>query len=117
MILIFFMIVSSFIVSLIFLFTTLFFSKKTINMREKTTCFECGFNMFNSSRLPFSMRFFLITIIFIIFDVEIALIIPISTVIMKTNIFKWFLTSNMFFVIILIGIFVEWKDGSLEWKK
>nr|YP_010528102.1 NADH dehydrogenase subunit 3 [Mycterothrips gongshanensis]UXW64204.1 NADH dehydrogenase subunit 3 [Mycterothrips gongshanensis] len=104
------------LISLILVILTLIISKKSKNLREKWTPFECGFNFFNSSRMPFSMRFFLIAIIFIIFDVEIALILPLIPTIFKANIFKWTLTSIFFMIILILGILMEWKENTFEWK-
>ena len=93
-----------------------FLSKKTIADREKRSPFECGFDPINSSRIPFSIRFFLITIIFLIFDVEIALILPIILTIKYSNIISWFYTSSIFIIILLIGLFHEWNEGALNWS-
>nr|ATN41235.1 NADH dehydrogenase subunit 3 [Endopterygota sp. 24 LC-2017] len=91
-------------------------SKKTLVDREKSSPFECGFDPKSSSRLPFSLRFFLITIIFLIFDVEIALILPMILIINFSNIFIWSTTSIIFIFILLIGLYHEWNQGMLNWS-
>lgn len=90
-------------------------SKKTNTDREKNSPFECGFDPINSSRLPFSIQFFLIAIIFLIFDVEIALILPIIIIFKISNIINWLITSIIFIIILLIGLIHEWKQGALNW--
>nr|YP_010261378.1 NADH dehydrogenase subunit 3 [Homoneura interstincta]UIB40285.1 NADH dehydrogenase subunit 3 [Homoneura interstincta] len=91
-------------------------SKKSIVDREKSSPFECGFDPKSSSRLPFSLRFFLITIIFLIFDVEIALILPMILIINTSNILIWSITSVIFILILLVGLFHEWNQGMLNWS-
>nr|QNE85491.1 NADH dehydrogenase subunit 3 [Morellia simplex] len=91
-------------------------SKKSIVDREKASPFECGFDPKSSSRLPFSLRFFLITIIFLIFDVEIALILPIILIIKFSNLFIWTFTSIIFILILLFGLYHEWNQGMLNWS-
>nr|YP_010011931.1 NADH dehydrogenase subunit 3 [Euconocephalus nasutus]QOI12349.1 NADH dehydrogenase subunit 3 [Euconocephalus nasutus] len=90
-------------------------SKKTINDREKTSPFECGFDPKSSARLPFSLRFYLIAVIFLIFDVEIALLLPMTIIMQWSSIISWTIISVIFLLILLIGLFHEWNQGALEW--
>nr|YP_010759001.1 NADH dehydrogenase subunit 3 [Ctenolepisma longicaudatum]WEX31826.1 NADH dehydrogenase subunit 3 [Ctenolepisma longicaudatum] len=99
---------------LIMLLATLL-SKKTIIDREKSSPFECGFDPKSSARIPFSMRFFLIAVIFLIFDVEIALLLPMTITLNSTTIISWTTVSLSFLLILLIGLYHEWNQGSLEW--
>nr|AMH85480.1 NADH dehydrogenase subunit 3 [Eudasyphora canadiana] len=104
------------LISVIVMFLASILSKKTIVDREKSSPFECGFDPKSSSRLPFSLRFFLITIIFLIFDVEIALILPIILIIKFSNLLTWTITSIIFILILLLGLYHEWNQGMLNWS-
>nr|YP_009114937.1 NADH dehydrogenase subunit 3 [Acroneuria hainana]AIX03642.1 NADH dehydrogenase subunit 3 [Acroneuria hainana] len=90
-------------------------SKKSIIDREKSSPFECGFDPKSSSRLPFSLRFFLIAVIFLIFDVEIALLLPLILILPLSNPSLWFSVSSFFLVILLVGLYHEWNQGALNW--
>nr|ASY98656.1 NADH dehydrogenase subunit 3 [Otomantis sp. JZ-2017]WRO45279.1 NADH dehydrogenase subunit 3 [Otomantis scutigera] len=102
-------------ISFIIMMLTNLLSKKNIENREKNSPFECGFDPMSSSRLPFSLRFFLIAIIFLIFDVEIALILPMTIIPFNSNMMIWTITSIMFILILMLGLYHEWNQGSLEW--
>uniref|UniRef100_G8J8K9 NADH-ubiquinone oxidoreductase chain 3 n=1 Tax=Sylvicola fenestralis TaxID=52754 RepID=G8J8K9_9DIPT len=104
-------------ISLIVMILATILSKKTIIDREKSSPFECGFDPKASSRLPFSLRFFLIAIIFLIFDVEIALILPMVMIFKFSNIMIWSSTSLFFIFILLVGLYHEWNQGALEWTE
>nr|UZI00063.1 NADH dehydrogenase subunit 3 [Andricus mairei]UZI00076.1 NADH dehydrogenase subunit 3 [Andricus mairei] len=101
-------------ISSILLMLNFFLSKKNNKMRNKLTSFECGFDNISLLRLPFSTHFFLIGIIFLIFDVEISLIFPIIKFLNVMN----FYMKNIFLIIMIIlimGLYYEWKQGSLKW--
>nr|QRV62608.1 NADH dehydrogenase subunit 3 [Nectoboreus dolerosus] len=91
-------------------------SKKTFMDREKNSPFECGFDPINSSRLPFSIQFFLIAVIFLIFDVEIALLLPMIMINKMSNLTMLLMTSFFFILILLLGLYHEWNQGALNWK-
>nr|AIY61899.1 NADH dehydrogenase subunit 3 [Basidentitermes aurivillii] len=101
--------------SIIMMLATLI-SKKINDDREKSSPFECGFDPKNSARLPFSSRFFLIAVIFMIFDVEIALLLPMPIIMPTSNIKSWMIISTIFLLILIIGLYHEWNQGSLEWS-
>nr|YP_010895203.1 NADH dehydrogenase subunit 3 [Nephrocerus lapponicus]WJW73742.1 NADH dehydrogenase subunit 3 [Nephrocerus lapponicus] len=103
-------------ISLLTMLIASILSKKSLMDREKNSPFECGFDPKSSSRLPFSLRFFLITIIFLIFDVEIALILPIILIMNYSNMMIWSITSIIFIIILLIGLYHEWNQGMLNWS-
>nr|ANJ70582.1 NADH dehydrogenase subunit 3 [Nebria brevicollis] len=90
-------------------------SKKSFMDREKNSPFECGFDPKNSARIPFSLHFFLIAVIFLIFDVEIALLMPMIMIMKMSNLLSWMLTSFIFIFILLIGLYHEWNQGALKW--
>nr|YP_010728404.1 NADH dehydrogenase subunit 3 [Phaenopsectra flavipes]WEF49619.1 NADH dehydrogenase subunit 3 [Phaenopsectra flavipes] len=104
-----------FLISFIVMMLSSLLSKKKNNDREKLSPFECGFSPFNSSRLPFSIRFFLIAIIFLIFDVEIALILPMIYTLKTSNLLIWTYTNFIFIMVLIIGLYHEWNQGSLNW--
>nr|YP_010164366.1 NADH dehydrogenase subunit 3 [Scyra compressipes]QRM82004.1 NADH dehydrogenase subunit 3 [Scyra compressipes] len=107
----------TFVLSCIVMIIASFLSKKSILDREKTSTYECGFDPVHLARLPFSLRFFLIAVVFLIFDVEITLLLPIASILNYTNIFSWMFTSLFFLFILLLGLYYEWFQGALEWSE
>nr|YP_005088740.1 NADH dehydrogenase subunit 3 [Ctenoptilum vasava]AEB71607.1 NADH dehydrogenase subunit 3 [Ctenoptilum vasava] len=103
------------IISNIIMLLSLIISKKSFKDREKCSPFECGFDPKSSARNPFSLHFFLITVIFLIFDVEIALIFPMIYSFKMTNLIIWSKTSIFFIFMLLIGIYHEWNQNMLNW--
>nr|QRW36312.1 NADH dehydrogenase subunit 3 [Hydroporus brevis] len=111
------------VISLIIIFLALItmslasiLSKKTFMDREKNSPFECGFDPIDSARLPFSIQFFLIAVIFLIFDVEIALLFPMVMIMKISNLYILLMTTFFFIFILLMGLYHEWKNGALNWK-
>nr|YP_009775990.1 NADH dehydrogenase subunit 3 [Paraahimia luodianensis]QJA16300.1 NADH dehydrogenase subunit 3 [Paraahimia luodianensis] len=90
-------------------------SKKTILDLQKSTPFECGFNPMSNKRLPFSTHFFLIAIIFLIFDIEIIIIMPMTLTLKSTFIKMWMTTATIFIIILVVGLYHEWNNGMLKW--
>nr|YP_010988172.1 NADH dehydrogenase subunit 3 [Eunaticina papilla]WOP07014.1 NADH dehydrogenase subunit 3 [Eunaticina papilla] len=92
-------------------------SKRALSDREKNSPFECGFDPVKSARLPFSLRFFLLAIIFLIFDVEIVLLFPVLISMSMSFSVNMMICSFIFLMILIIGLFHEWNEGSLDWAQ
>nr|ACY00204.1 NADH dehydrogenase subunit 3 [Bacillus rossius] len=92
-------------------------SKKSIMDREKNSPFECGFDPKSSPRIPFSLKFFLIAVIFLIFDIEIALLLPMMPTMILSEMKQWMTTSMLFILVLIMGLYHEWNQGALNWTK
>lgn len=81
---------------------------------EKLSAYECGFNAFDDARMKFDVRFYLVAILFIIFDLEVAFLFPWAVAFKDLG---WFgFTSMMIFLgVLTVGFIYEWKKGALEW--
>nr|YP_009229171.1 NADH dehydrogenase subunit 3 [Anoplophora chinensis]ALS54023.1 NADH dehydrogenase subunit 3 [Anoplophora chinensis]UNB14372.1 NADH dehydrogenase subunit 3 [Anoplophora chinensis] len=90
-------------------------SKKSFSDREKSSPFECGFDPKNPARLPFSLQFFLIAVIFLIFDVEITLLFPLIITLQISNLMNYSIIFIFFILVLLFGLFHEWNQGALNW--
>nr|AMX74010.1 NADH dehydrogenase subunit 3 [Scydosella musawasensis] len=104
-----------FILSIIMMMISSMISKKSFNDREKSSPFECGFDPKDSPRLPFSLHFFLIAVIFLVFDIEIALIMPFIIAMKYSSMSMLTYISMFFFFILILGIYHEWNQGALSW--
>nr|QCL17189.1 NADH dehydrogenase subunit 3 [Asotana magnifica] len=102
--------------SMILITTALSISKKNNQDLEKNSQFECGFNPLTHTQVSFSLQFFIITIIFLIFDVEIALLLPSLLSISETPSLLWIMLMTLFIIILTLGTMYEWKDNMLSWK-
>ena len=81
----------------------------------KNSPYECGFEAFEDSRMKFDIRYYLVAILFIIFDLEIAFLFPWAIVLEHVGLFG-LLSMGMFLGILVIGFIYEWKKGALEWE-
>ena len=81
---------------------------------EKLAPYECGFEAFEDARMKFDVRYYLVAILFIIFDLEIAFLFPWAVVLGEIGIFG-FVSMVIFLAILVIGFVYEWKKGALEW--
>nr|ALO77126.1 NADH deshydrogenase subunit 3 [Stilpnonotus mexicanus] len=102
------------IISMILIILVNLISKKNLD-REKSSPFECGFDPKSTARLPFSLQFFLIAVIFLIFDVEITLLFPLIIVLQYSSPTIYLITLTYFILILLMGLFHEWNQGALTW--
>ena len=82
---------------------------------EKLSAYECGFEPFNDSRMEFDVRFYLVAILFIIFDLEIAFLFPWAISLGTIGLYGY-ISMLIFLFILTIGFIYEWKKGALDWE-
>ena len=81
---------------------------------EKLSAYECGFNAFDDARMKFDVRFYLVSLLFIIFDLEVAFLFPWAVAFKDVGAFG-FWSMMIFLGVLTIGFVYEWKKGALEW--
>jgi NADH-quinone oxidoreductase subunit A len=81
---------------------------------EKVSAYECGFNAFDDARMKFDIRFYLVSILFIIFDLEVAFLFPWAVAFKEAGVFG-FWSMMVFLGVLTIGFVYEWRKGALEW--
>jgi NADH-quinone oxidoreductase subunit A len=81
---------------------------------EKLSPYECGFEPFEDTRMKFDVRYYLVAILFIVFDLEIAFLFPWAVALQKIGVFG-LLAMGIFLLILVVGFIYEWKKGALEW--
>ena len=104
----------AFFLSIGFIFLNFIFSPKNPDP-EKLSAYECGFEPFNDSRMEFDVRFYLVAILFIIFDLEIAFLFPWAISLGTIGMFGY-ISMLIFLFILTIGFIYEWKKGALDWE-
>ncbi|MFQ5959662.1 MAG: NADH-quinone oxidoreductase subunit A [Alphaproteobacteria bacterium] len=82
---------------------------------EKLSAYECGFDAFSDARSRFDVRFYLVTLLFIIFDLEVAFLFPWAAALGDIGLFG-FWSMMIFLVVLTIGFIYEWRKGALEWE-
>nr|AHK23210.1 NADH dehydrogenase subunit 3 [Xiphorhynchus ocellatus] len=84
---------------------------------EKLSPYECGFDPLGSARLPFSIRFFLVAILFLLFDLEIALLLPLPWATQLQSPLSTLTWSSTIILLLTLGLIYEWAQGGLEWAE
>ena len=82
---------------------------------EKLSAYECGFPAFGDARMKFDVRFYLVSLLFIIFDLEVAFLFPWAITLGKTGVFA-FWSMMVFLGVLTVGFIYEWKKGALAWE-
>ena len=104
----------SLLLSIGFIIVNFLFSPKNPDP-EKLSAYECGFEPFNDSRMEFDVRFYLVAILFIIFDLEIAFLFPWAISLGSIGLLG-FISMMIFLFILTVGFIYEWKKGALDWE-
>jgi NADH-quinone oxidoreductase subunit A len=92
-----------------------YFLKVNHPNQQKVSPYECGFPAFEDARLRFDVKFYLVAILFIVFDLEVAFLFPFA-VVMRSLSWHALLAVGLFLLLLIVGFIYEWKKGALEWE-
>nr|QFR52774.1 NADH dehydrogenase subunit 3 [Podarcis siculus]QFR52839.1 NADH dehydrogenase subunit 3 [Podarcis siculus]QFR52852.1 NADH dehydrogenase subunit 3 [Podarcis siculus]QFR52865.1 NADH dehydrogenase subunit 3 [Podarcis siculus]QFR52878.1 NADH dehydrogenase subunit 3 [Podarcis siculus] len=110
------MLIITTLISLILMLVSFWLPQMSPDM-EKLSPYECGFDPLGSARLPFSIRFFLVAILFLLFDLEIALLLPTPWAINLSQPSTTMMWTSMIIVLLTAGLIYEWTQGGLDWAE
>jgi NADH-quinone oxidoreductase subunit A len=100
--------------SILFVLTSFIVAKQKPDS-EKVSAYECGFEAFDNARTKFDVRFYLVSILFIIFDLEVAFLFPWSVTLGKIGLYG-FWSMMVFLGVLTVGFIYEWRKGALDWE-
>lgn len=101
-------------VAFVVLISALLLRMRRFKDREKSSPFECGFDPKGNARIPFSLRFFVLAVIFLVFDIEIALLIPLPLIMGWGIKYEVLVGGFLFLLVLILGLLHEWREGSLD---
>nr|QFR52813.1 NADH dehydrogenase subunit 3 [Podarcis siculus]QFR52826.1 NADH dehydrogenase subunit 3 [Podarcis siculus] len=110
------MLIITTLISLILMLVSFWLPQMSPDM-EKLSPYECGFDPLGSARLPFSIRFFLVAILFLLFDLEIALLLPTPWAINLSQPSTTMMWTSMIIMLLTVGLIYEWTQGGLDWAE
>nr|YP_009113446.1 NADH dehydrogenase subunit 3 [Guaruba guarouba]AFI54910.1 NADH dehydrogenase subunit 3 [Guaruba guarouba] len=111
-----FMLVSSIVLSMALTTLNFWLAQMALDS-EKLSPYECGFDPLGSARLPFSIRFFLVAILFLLFDLEIALLLPLPWATQLKHPTTTLIWASTIILLLTLGLIYEWAQGGLEWAE
>lgn len=111
-----YIIIISLIICLVLFFISIFLVNAGISANQKSSPYECGFNPFEDARVKFNVQFYLVCILFILFDLEISFLFPILMILGNMN-GLMLIVLNIFIILLTVGFIYEWLKGSLDWSK
>nr|YP_004221802.1 NADH dehydrogenase subunit 3 [Pristomyrmex punctatus]BAJ53353.1 NADH dehydrogenase subunit 3 [Pristomyrmex punctatus]BAJ53366.1 NADH dehydrogenase subunit 3 [Pristomyrmex punctatus] len=103
------------LIPLLLMFLNILITKSSFNDREKISPFECGFDPISHNHIPFSIHFFIISLIFLIFDIEITMLIPFIYLLTNFNL-PMILMFFLFLSILMVSLYFEYLEQSIDWK-
>jgi len=107
-------VICAIVLSIVILLLSYLFSKNVINLKKRVP-YECGFDSFSSARVTFDVHFYIVALLFLIFDVEIIFVYPWALAYQELTM-SGIISMYLFLLIIIVGFYYEWNKGALDWS-